>query len=433
MLRPRATIRVRPTVRPTVRARRPPPQYVATLCRSEAELREHIRELEQGELFRALVRQGAVARRGLRGRIPQGAYEEYMDRQLIEFVREYHLDRHPHWREDFLHPDALSRLGTLAEKYGCPPATVARHVRYLRAISSPRARLSGAPAASEEAPADISEYAAGPQEVDVSDAAGIAQDFVACFGLTQSDFIRDFMHGDEGAEVLAERYGAPLADVRRLLAAIDRVQIADSAAAEAVVVTGAGARAGAVDEAPRIIGEVVVPEDGEPSLVLNEQAGYGLHYRIDPQAIRPAELGAPAGQVEELLAQLRWINQRRSLVCRLAAFLCSFQSEFLRSGSYLDLKPISQAEVARQLGEHQSTVSRAIRDKYVASPHGRFELRFLCQRKADVIARLVSAHPGVPDREMQRLLAERYGCQISRRTVNHHRNQLRKRQASRGQ
>jgi fermentation-respiration switch protein FrsA (DUF1100 family) len=257
--------------------------------------------------------------------------------------------------------------------------------------------------------------------VDVAQAAQVSQRFVDRYGLTQGDFLADFLHGDLGAEELAVRYDAALAEVRAVLAAIDDVRIADAAVQAAGAAPARPPEPDAEAE-PRIIAEVVVASpDGPVLLVFDERAGYGLHYRINAAALDPRALGVAAEDVESLLTELRWINQRRSLVCRIAALLSEFQRPFLRRGDSLDLKPIAQAAVARQLGEPQSSISRAIRDKYVRAPHGTYELQFLCQRKADVVARVARAHPDLSDRDLQALLRARYECEISRRTVNYHR------------
>jgi hypothetical protein len=256
--------------------------------------------------------------------------------------------------------------------------------------------------------------------IDVSAAAAVAERFVRRHGLTQVDFIADFVYGDADAEALAGKYAAGVAEVQGVLDAISSVQIADAAAGQPHAAPEAAPGSGRAQ--PQVVARVTSAGDDRVALEFDESGGYGLQYRIDPAALAGADLGRERQAAEELLAELRWINQRQSLVCRMAALLVDWQSRFLATGDPLFLKPISQAEVARQLGEHESGVSRCIRDKFVASPHGVYELQFLCQTKGDVIARLVRAHAGMSDREIQQLLQREYGCDISRRTVNHHRN-----------
>jgi DNA-directed RNA polymerase specialized sigma54-like protein len=169
-----------------------------------------------------------------------------------------------------------------------------------------------------------------------------------------------------------------------------------------------------------IVGRVYL-RDGEPQLHFGEDTGYGLRYVIDPSALQEIESPERREEAEGLLHVLRHINQRRNVQCRVVAALFEKQRAYLASGNELDLVPVSQADLARELKEHQSTVSRAVRGRYLDTPYGRHELQFYCQRKADVVLRLGAARPEASDRDLQRVLQERYGCRIARRTVAYHR------------
>jgi DNA-directed RNA polymerase specialized sigma54-like protein len=101
--------------------------------------------------------------------------------------------------------------------------------------------------------------------------------------------------------------------------------------------------------------------------------------------------------------------------------LCSQQMDYLSTGDMRQLKPLAQAELARQLGEHPSTVSRLIRNKSIETPYGVIPLLFLCQSKTDVVARLIAQFPKLTDYQVVIRLREDYDCQIARRTVAYHR------------
>jgi hypothetical protein len=389
---------------------------IDVLVKPEAELRERVQEIERSDLFKRLLSTGVIARRGLRGRIPRGAYEEYMERQFIEFLREHDIDARGDWRTDFLRPDALTVLPELARRYGAPPAALARFVRYLRSMSS--APAGGSAPADSDARPDVADYAPAASEIDVSEAATVAQEFVERHAIGQTDFIADFIHGDGNAQELARKYAADPAAVQRVLELVDAVQIADAATTPPAAPAAPPSRRAAHEPEPQIIASVKPGDGDDIEIEFADDGGYALHYRIDPSALEAAEKDA---EVEALLEELRWINQRRSLVSRLAAFLCTYQKAFFRGGDLLLLKPISQAQVARQVGEHQSSVSRAIRDKYVASPHGSFALQFLCQSTGDVVGRIMASDPSLSDRQVQELLETQYDCGVSRRAVNYHR------------
>jgi len=105
----------------------------------------------------------------------------------------------------------------------------------------------------------------------------------------------------------------------------------------------------------------------------------------------------------------------------LITVLCSLQVDYLKSGEMRKLKPLAQAELSRQMGEHPSTVSRLIRNKSIETPWGKIPLLFLCQSKTDVVARLIAQFPKLTDQEVVVKLRDEFDCYIARRTVAYHR------------
>ena len=66
--------------------------------------------------------------------------------------------------------------------------------------------------------------------------------------------------------------------------------------------------------------------------------------------------------------QFIWsIRQRRQTLLRVAEFVCRFQETYLR-GDERALRPLTRGTVATELGVHESTVSRAVANKYVMLP-----------------------------------------------------------------
>lgn len=102
---------------------------------------------------------------------------------------------------------------------------------------------------------------------------------------------------------------------------------------------------------------------------------------------------------------------------------------FYRGEEYL--KPLTLRQIADALGMHESTVSRAVRGKYIRCRWGVYELKYFFSNKlapaADaaaqnpiaLIKQLVASEPKdspYSDRQLAELLAER-GIAVSRRTV----------------
>ena len=95
------------------------------------------------------------------------------------------------------------------------------------------------------------------------------------------------------------------------------------------------------------------------------------------------------------------------------------------------LLPITRSELAELMGMHESTVSRALKDKYVQLPNGRvvsFDVFFDRSVKVGAaiedLLRNESACHRYTDKELVDLLSTR-GINVSRRCVGKYRNKYR--------
>ena len=143
------------------------------------------------------------------------------------------------------------------------------------------------------------------------------------------------------------------------------------------------------------------------------------------------------------LDQARWTvqnaTQRVSTILDIATAIVARQKLFLEHG-HLAMKPLGLREVADAVGVHPSTVSRAVHHKYLATPHGVFELHHFFSRgmahagggaSAPValqalIQELIAAERAdAPwsDAALARELAQQ-GFRIARRTVTKYRQGL---------
>ncbi|HET6223064.1 MAG TPA: RNA polymerase factor sigma-54 [Dongiaceae bacterium] len=72
---------------------------------------------------------------------------------------------------------------------------------------------------------------------------------------------------------------------------------------------------------------------------------------------------------------VRTLQQRTGTILKVAAEIARRQDGFLRHGVQ-HLKPLTRREIAEAVGLHESTVSRATTNKYVATPRGLYALRY---------------------------------------------------------
>ena len=76
---------------------------------------------------------------------------------------------------------------------------------------------------------------------------------------------------------------------------------------------------------------------------------------------------------------IRSIEQRRDTIRKVIEAIAAYQENFFREGVE-DLRPLTLREIAEMIDVHESTVSRAIRGKYVQTPKGTFALKFFFKR-----------------------------------------------------
>ena len=72
---------------------------------------------------------------------------------------------------------------------------------------------------------------------------------------------------------------------------------------------------------------------------------------------------------------IKSIHQRQQTIQSIATEIVKRQQEFLEYGPS-KLKPMNMAQVADEVGVHETTVSRAVSGKYMSTPHGVFEMKY---------------------------------------------------------
>src|SRR6266446_2397574 len=136
---------------------------------------------------------------------------------------------------------------------------------------------------------------------------------------------------------------------------------------------------------------------------------------------------------------IRSIHQRQQTILNIAQQIVSRQRDFLDHGPS-HLKPMTMGEVADAVGLHETTVSRAVSGKYMATPQGVFEMKYFFTSGyqtatgeslsntsvKEAVLDLVKHENGstpLSDHEIVEILGER-GIPIARRTVAKYRTEL---------
>lgn len=136
----------------------------------------------------------------------------------------------------------------------------------------------------------------------------------------------------------------------------------------------------------------------------------------------------------------RSIEQRKETITRVALKIVEKQQDFFIYGPE-KLKPMTMKEVSEELGIHESTVSRSVREKYAQTPFGTFELKSFfssaiktasneeagSQEVKKWLTKLIDEedkYKPLSDQELVRLLEGKKGIIVSRRTIAKYRDQL---------
>jgi len=142
---------------------------------------------------------------------------------------------------------------------------------------------------------------------------------------------------------------------------------------------------------------------------------------------------------------IRCIRQRQETIRKIVEYFVKEQSEFIEKGrSYL--KPLKFDTVAKAIGRHQSTISRAIENKYIETPAGLYAMREFFSSgisdshsmesqknighsstsvKIEVKNIIDNENKSKPlsDQKLEKILCEK-GINISRRTIAKYREEL---------
>lgn len=139
-------------------------------------------------------------------------------------------------------------------------------------------------------------------------------------------------------------------------------------------------------------------------------------------------------QYQKAKILLRNIGKREETLAAVAEAIVDWQREFFDKGK-ASLKPMNLLDIAQELDVHESTVSRAVRDKYLECRWGIFELKYFFSNKTSdgnncnvltciqEIIRSENKQKPLSDAKIAEQL-EKEGIRISRRTVTKYREQM---------
>ncbi|MBT3376680.1 MAG: RNA polymerase factor sigma-54 [Lentisphaerae bacterium] len=193
--------------------------------------------------------------------------------------------------------------------------------------------------------------------------------------------------------------------------------------------------------------EVFIERDEEGNWVVRLNRDYSPRLRISPYYLKiledPNYPRDAKSYIREKIGSskllLRAIDQRQSTIEQIAHSLLKFQNPFFEQGVSA-MRPLVMNDVAEDIGVHETTVSRAIANKYVQTTHGLFPFRHffstgytkddgqelsshsIKQRLQEYVNEEDTKKP-LSDQKLAEMLKED-GLKVARRTVAKYREEL---------
>jgi len=211
------------------------------------------------------------------------------------------------------------------------------------------------------------------------------------------------------------------------------------------------------ESAQTVIPDIILTKvDKEHAIILNNE---GLpRLQISPLYKKMLAKGSRINKEEKqyikdrlnaAMGLIKAIDQREKTIYKITESIIKVQRDFLENG--IDyLKPLTLKKIARDVGMHESTVSRVTSNKYIQTPQGVFELKYFFAsgfRKSsvpkgggrkeeitssrsikEVIKDLLDSEESkrpLSDQKIANILTTNLGINIARRTVAKYREEMR--------
>ncbi|MEM1504113.1 RNA polymerase factor sigma-54 [Domibacillus sp. 8LH] len=185
-------------------------------------------------------------------------------------------------------------------------------------------------------------------------------------------------------------------------------------------------------------GKLLVTKNGQGNWNISLNKAYETMLRQNKKTEEGSYL---RGKYKEFQWIQNGLNTRNNTIHNVVLSLADCQKSFFQKGPEY-LKPLTMKELAAHLNVHQSTISRAVRNKYVHTPFGVFELRSFftgstqavnqeevsSNRVKLLIKQIVETenkYNPLSDQQIAAMLKLKHEINISRRTVANYRDELR--------
>ncbi len=136
-------------------------------------------------------------------------------------------------------------------------------------------------------------------------------------------------------------------------------------------------------------------------------------------------------EIFRLIRTLEMIDSRRDLVHRMLQYIIKKQELFIASGDFSLRVPLTQKQIAKDLGVSPSTINRVIRLKSIELPSGKdIPLKAFFPSQSTVVKTFVynvvccNKDSSITDTRLADMITEKFDIHISRRSVNNYRREV---------
>lgn len=171
-------------------------------------------------------------------------------------------------------------------------------------------------------------------------------------------------------------------------------------------------------------------EDGRLEVGLNDVYP---DIAIDERALKSKNIDVK-DKIKEARDLVDSINMRKATLKKIGLMILEYQYDFFTGG---DIKPLKLNDIAVELGHNDSTISRAVADKYLECNRGIFPLKaFFSTAINDEVSNTSikdfllecvknedKSNP-LSDVKIQKMIEDKFGAKIVRRTITKYRKQL---------
>ena len=196
---------------------------------------------------------------------------------------------------------------------------------------------------------------------------------------------------------------------------------------------------------PKTFRVACIEKRGEDLLILPlgdssylSRGEYAINYQKWERLLREEKLSSQGvDRMGQLLRRLDLINRRTTTLHQVLYHLKEIQRAFFLSARDEDLIPLTQKDVADQIGMNPSSISRTIANRSIITPQGKERLiksffgrgnlsalisKVLAEEREN-LSKSILSRP-LSDEMIREKLEGIYGIKVARRTVNKYRRRL---------